>query len=62
MTEHIFFQMTVDGNVYWDLTQQLIALLNMDEHYCWFEQDFGCMTIESPYITCNAKSLSLDVI
>jgi len=60
MTEHIFFQMTVDRNVYWDLTQQLTALLHMDEHYCWSQQDFGCMTTEPLCITSNAKTLSLD--
>ena len=35
----IFFEATVNGDVYQDIITQFIALLDDDERYCWFQQD-----------------------
>ena len=35
----LFFDTTVAGEVYRDLIKQLIALLDVNERECWFQQD-----------------------
>jgi hypothetical protein len=35
----LFFETTLNAETYQELIQQFIALLQMDERKCWFQQD-----------------------
>ncbi|GFG33243.1 hypothetical protein Cfor_04553 [Coptotermes formosanus] len=35
----LFFEPTVDGTVHRDPVQQFVALLELDEHNCWFQKN-----------------------
>jgi hypothetical protein len=42
----LLFESTVDDAVYRDLVQQFVALLELDERNCWFQQDGAtCHTV-----------------
>jgi hypothetical protein len=35
----LFFETSINAEAYQELIQQFIALLKVDEHNCWFQQD-----------------------
>jgi hypothetical protein len=35
----LFFETSINAETYQELIQQLIAMLQMDERKCWFQQD-----------------------
>jgi hypothetical protein len=53
----ILFESTVACDVYWNLVQQYVALLELHERDCWFQQDSAtCCTTSG---TMNMRSVFL---
>ena len=39
LLDRFFFDTTVTSAVYGDIIRQFVAMLEVNEHYCWFQQD-----------------------